>query len=170
LSTLCAALDNNYVNGFGITKKMVMKYHPTSAPMIKGHLDQSRQNQRSTKVTDETNEDYFPSAMATGLKIHFCYAAITSTGKIFTDQTGRFILPSSTGNTQLMEVYDYDSNYIHAEPMKSKTGPAILELRHTNESTKNSVQQACVHDCNASTINVLRNLNHSWTTRTSIFS
>jgi hypothetical protein len=64
--------------------------------------------------------------MATGLKTHFCYAAITSTGKIFRDQTGRFILPSSTGNTQLMVVYDYDSNYIHAEPMKSKTGPAII--------------------------------------------
>jgi hypothetical protein len=56
-----------------------------------------------------------------------CFAAcIQPTGLIFTDQTGEFVIPSSTGNNQLLVIYDYDSNYIHAEPMKSKTGPAIL--------------------------------------------
>jgi len=50
LSTLCLALDNNYIHGFpGLTSALVRKYPPQSAAMIKGHLDQSRKNQRSTK-------------------------------------------------------------------------------------------------------------------------
>ena len=53
---------------------------------------------------------------------------------MFTDQTGRFILPSSNGNTQLFVLYDYDSNYIDAEPMPTKTAKSILnayKLVHT---------------------------------------
>jgi hypothetical protein len=138
LSTLVRALEEHYISGFpGLSSKLLRKYPPQSVPMVKGHLDQSRQNQRSTKpqtntaatatTGDETDDDFFPSATADGLKTHFCYAAcMESTGKIFTDQTGRFILPSSTGNNQLLVLYDYDSNFIHAEPMKSKSGPEIL--------------------------------------------
>jgi len=43
----------------------------------------------------------------------------TEEGKIFTNQTGCFIVPSSTGNNYLLVLYDYDSNCIHAQPMKS---------------------------------------------------
>jgi hypothetical protein len=39
------------------------------------------------------------------------------------DQTARFVIPSSTGNNQLLVAYDYDSNSIHAEPMKSSQVP-----------------------------------------------
>mgnify|MGYP002176238706 CR=1 FL=1 len=49
-----------------------------------------------------------------------------NTGQIFTDQTVRFISPSSTGSNKLLILYDYDSNYIHAEPMKNKTATEIL--------------------------------------------
>ena len=43
-------------------------------------------------------------------------------GKIYTDQTGRFPVTSSRGNKYIMVAYDYDSNTIHAEAMKSRTG------------------------------------------------
>jgi hypothetical protein len=49
-----------------------------------------------------------------------------NTGQIFTDQTGRFISPSSTGSNKLLILYNYDSNDIHAEPMKNKTTSKIL--------------------------------------------
>jgi hypothetical protein len=45
---------------------------------------------------------------------------------IYSDQTGRFTVPSSSGNTQLFVLYDYDSNSIHAVPMATKSAPDIL--------------------------------------------
>lgn len=134
LSTLCTALDNNFLPGFpGLSAKLVRKYPPSSSAMIKGHLDQSRQNQRSTKTAPPPgfpalDEDTpFPISPTTGEKTHYCYATcFESQGQIFTDQTGRFITPSSTGNNDLLILYDYDSNSVHAEPIKNKTGPEIL--------------------------------------------
>jgi hypothetical protein len=41
------------------------------------------------------------------------------TGQIYTDQTGRFVTPSSTGHNYLLVLYDFDSNAILAEPIKS---------------------------------------------------
>jgi len=124
---------------------------------IKGHLDQSRQNQRSTKpkVTYEEgttpavqkdinneeeleNNDYWPTSEPDNERTHHCYAGTTedtTNGKIFTDQTGRFISPSSTGNTQLFILYDYDSNSIHAEPIKNRTAAEILRAFKEVHST-----------------------------------
>ena len=49
----------------------------------------------------------------------------TEEGKIFTNQTGRFIVPSNTGNNYLLVLYDCDSNFIHAQPMKSRSASEI---------------------------------------------
>jgi hypothetical protein len=52
---------------------------------------------------------------------HFCFAALTEiTGQVYSDQTGKFTFPSSNGNNYLCILYDYDSNLILAEPMKSR--------------------------------------------------
>ena len=56
------------------------------------------------------------------------------TGQIYTDQTGRFITPSSNGNNYLLVLYDYDSNAIFAQPLITCTGKAILaayKILHT---------------------------------------
>ena len=42
--------------------------------------------------------------------------------KIYTDQTGRFPVTSSRWYKYIMIAYDYDSNNILAEPLKSRTG------------------------------------------------
>jgi hypothetical protein len=47
-------------------------------------------------------------------------------GQIYTNQTGRFVQASSNGNNYLLILYDYDSNSILAEPIKTWTGQAIL--------------------------------------------
>jgi hypothetical protein len=47
--------------------------------------------------------------------------AIQETGKICTDQTGCFPITSSHGNKYIMVLYDYDSNVILAEPLKSRS-------------------------------------------------
>ena len=67
--------------------------------------------------------------MDNGVKIGECYFVITpiaSTGKTFSDQTGRFSFTSSKGNKYVMIMYDYDSNIILGEAMKSRIGDDIL--------------------------------------------
>ena len=68
--------------------------------------------------------------MDNGVKIGECYFIITpiaSTGKKFSDQTGRFPVTLSKGNKYVRIMYDYDSNIILGGSMKSRTGKKIYE-------------------------------------------
>ena len=137
ISTLQLALDKGYLINFpGLTSSMLRCCPPTSAPMIKGHLDQSRKNQRSTAPTHIPPEappevppvDYDLCPPSSDTRTHMCFAAtLAPTGQIYLDQTGRFVLPSSTGNNYIMIVYDYDSNFIFAQPFRNRTAKCILE-------------------------------------------
>jgi hypothetical protein len=49
-----------------------------------------------------------------------------TTGMVYTDPTGKFLVPSVSGKQCVLVVYEYDSNYIHAEPMIDRTGPSII--------------------------------------------
>ena len=105
--------------------------------MHKGHLDQTRRNQRSTKTNPNTalttihkdnitNTESTPDTSASIRSHHIFASCEPITGKIASDPTGRFIIPSSNGNAYILVVYDYDSNMIFAEPMKSRSGPDHL--------------------------------------------
>ena len=76
----------------------------------------------------EELDDFHPPAISPpAQRTYHIYADYASTtGKVFTDQTGRFLQPSSHGNSDMLVFYEYDSNYIHVEPMKNKTGSEIL--------------------------------------------
>ena len=137
ISTLATALSKGYIPNFpGLSSRTLRNHPPRSSAMIKGHLDQSRKNQRSTNTSlitpdpdaqSEPDPDDFPTSPPSGERSHFCYVSIMEpTGQIYTDQTGKFVTPSSNGNNYLLVLYDYDSNAILAEPMKSRHGPAIL--------------------------------------------
>jgi hypothetical protein len=92
----------------------------------KGHLNQQRQNARTTKIKNtkiinkETDMDH-------GIKTQFVYAATIDAGQIYTDQTGRSPVVSSKGNTHIMILYDYDSNAILTQPIKDRTDPELLK-------------------------------------------
>jgi hypothetical protein len=116
IKTLAEALRKEFIIGFpGLTKESLAKYPPQSMATIKGHLDQSRKNQKRKKSTQkqkqpnvsdpnntinaqehEEEQDSSPPSDTPNLRSHFCYAAIIDiTGQIYTDQTGRFPIPSS---------------------------------------------------------------------------
>ena len=143
LSTLKTALERGYIAHFmGLTAQSLAKHPPASVPMIKGHMDQARKNQRSTKIAPTSakpdtpvpsnealaNDVPFPTSEPGNTRTHVCFAAVfePAKGQIYSDQTGRFVVASSTGNNYMMIVYDYDSNAILVEPMRSRTGPCIL--------------------------------------------
>jgi hypothetical protein len=131
LSTLEAALTRGYLTNFpGLTPAMLRKYQPRSIAMHKGHMDQKRKNQKSTKNTtppavhiptdttpDSTDSDMSPPGIDE--RTHAVYTNVfEATGQIYSDQTGQFVAPSSNGNNYMMIVYDYDSNHIFIQVRK----------------------------------------------------
>ena len=61
-------------------------------------------------------------------RTHSVYFQVTDlSGKLYTDQTGRFPVTSSRGFKYIMVAYDHDSNTIHAELMKNRSGPELLK-------------------------------------------
>jgi hypothetical protein len=122
-------MDQSNKNGFfsswpGLNEHNVEKYLSKSTSTAKGHFNQQRQNGRTTKTKDaqlldaEANIDH-------GIKTQCVYAATIDAGQIHTDQTGRFPIVSSKGNTYIMVLYDYDSNAIFATPTKYRTSPDL---------------------------------------------
>ncbi|KAI2506705.1 Reverse transcriptase (RNA-dependent DNA polymerase) [Fragilaria crotonensis] len=139
LSTLHGALERGFLPNFlGLTARKLRTHPPPSVAMVKGHLDQTRKNQRSTKPAASLPDDAdttsaatvcrFPNSDPDNQRTHHCFASIVEppTGQIHTDQTGKFVVASSTGNNYILVLYDYDSNSILVAPMRSRTGPCIL--------------------------------------------
>ena len=136
LSTLTDAIDAGFLTSFPeLSSERVRKYPPTSAAMIQGHLDQVRRNARSTQPRPPApSPPAAPSPITItatdtprpGARTHHLFAeCFAATGKIFTDQTGRFPFVSTAGMTDMLVLYDYDSSYIHVEAMPSRTGYQI---------------------------------------------
>ena len=129
---------------------------PLSTSTIKEHLDQQRKSLQSTqpKPTLEMptgdSPETLPPVSALSLpaspdsdgeanelspqpdeplmpRSHFLYTACAEiTGKVFSNQTGRFLTSSTSGNKEMLILYDYDSNFIHAKAMKDRSGSEIL--------------------------------------------
>jgi hypothetical protein len=101
-----------------VTVDNVRKYLGKSDATEKGHLNQIRQNIRSTQQvevitapeTDMVQED----------KCHYLYATTLETNQIYSDLTGRFPTTSLSGNKYMLILYDYDSNIILSAPMKNR--------------------------------------------------
>lgn len=151
ISTLSKALEKDYVSNFpGLTLASLKKYPPQSVATHKGHLDQSRANQRSTNkhkrpprqkqpslLTPQEEEDSFPLPIQQGTQTHNIYPSVLEipSGKIHTDQTGKFPVQSKSGNNYLLVLYAYDANYIHAEPLKNRLAGSILEAYQRAHAT-----------------------------------
>ena len=156
LSTWCKAIDAGHFTTWPELKsQLVRQYAPEYLAMYKGHLDQTRKNQRSTSNFTTTasaialslaHPDTIAAPNVTSatdipdpsVRSHHIFASCELiTGKIASDPTGKFILPSSNGHSYLLVVYDYDSNMIFAEPMKSRSAPDHLKAyTHVHEVLK----------------------------------
>jgi hypothetical protein len=78
LSTLENALDNNFLTNFpGLTVDTLNRHTPTSISMDNGHMDQIRQNLRSTKPPrPQPKPDTDPNPSPITVKTHKYYTAI----------------------------------------------------------------------------------------------
>ena len=120
-STMQAAIQRGFLRDFpGLTLTSFRKNIPHTVPQAKGHMDQTRKNQRSTKpktpqlppgfdtsILDEASmqEDSFPTD-APNRASHFCYATIIEhSSQAHGDLTGAFPLRSSTGQRYIFVLY-----------------------------------------------------------------
>jgi hypothetical protein len=110
----------------GLAEHRVEIHLSKSTSTTKCHLNQQRQNARTTKVKD-TKVIVTEPDLDHGIKTQFVYAATIDAGQIYTDQTYRFRVVSSKGNKYIMILYDYDRNAILAQPIKNRTSPELLK-------------------------------------------
>ena len=76
-------------------------------------------------MTEEAFNDSFPNKCLT--KSHVCFLACTELqdGKVFTDQTGRYPITPSSDNRSVFILYNYDTNFIFAEPLANSSAEQI---------------------------------------------
>ena len=124
----------------GLTAKLVQKHMGKSMATEKVHMQQQMKNLRSTKpklnkTIDTKTEEFY-----------FAVTPLSETGKTFSDQIGRFLVTSSRGNKYIMIMYDYDSNSINGEAMKSRTREEILRaFTKLHQKLKNSGLTPNIH-------------------------
>ena len=99
----------------------------------KGHIRQKYKGTQSTILKQEgpiiTQQS--PPEILTE-QTHQLFLKVTEcSSKIYTDQTWRFPVTSSCGYNYIMIAYDYDSNNILAEPIKSRTSLHINNAYQT---------------------------------------
>jgi hypothetical protein len=94
-----------------------------------GHMNQRRQNIRSTSktlITDDSKPD-----TDLGTKTHLVYAVMVDQGQLFTDLTEKFPVRSSKGNSYVMVCYVYDCNYAKVIPIKSRSASEWVKAYDT---------------------------------------
>ena len=97
--------------------------------MVKGHLQQQRKHQRSTRVMAVNHMAVHDPPPIQETTTNYIYVQpVTLTGSIHSDQTGQFPVQSSRGYKYIMVVYHYDSNAIIAEPLRSREGDELLRV------------------------------------------
>ena len=131
--TWIKSIENNFFTTWpGLTSQLVKKHLPKSLPTAQGHLKMVRQHVRSTKprLLAAPNPTVMTNAVpSSGPHIRtnlVTIKCINLSGKIATNQTGRFPVTSSKGNKYIMVAYAQDPNSILAEPLKSRSAGELL--------------------------------------------
>jgi len=131
ISTMIAAIENGYIKFPYLSASPVRRHRSNSIATAKGHLDQTRQGQRSTESAlhhifndeDEVASDIFPAKAQSKSKrvtTKSSEVKMLPTDKHYTDQSGRFPAVSTRGYEYILHMYSEDGNYIHSQPMKNR--------------------------------------------------
>jgi hypothetical protein len=119
-SALLQAVKNGHlVTWPGLTEDAIHKHLKLTPATAMGHMNQRRQNIRSTSKTPIGDVPTTDTNL--GTKTHLVYAVLVDQGQIYTDLMGKFQVRSSKGNSYVMVCYVYDCNYVKVVPMKSRS-------------------------------------------------
>ena len=106
---------------------LVHKHLTKKQSTILGNLQQPQKGLRSTQekfmhsYQDPEHDQFLQATQSENTNVVF-FKTVYLSGKIYIDQTGRFPVTSSKGNKYILAAYHFDSNTIHAEPLKTRSG------------------------------------------------
>eukprot|EP00956_Cyclotella_meneghiniana_P020860 scaffold37349_cov64-Cyclotella_meneghiniana.AAC.1 len=124
---LTAAKKGNLITFPGLTPENITKHFPESDETQKGHMRQSRQGVRSTKVPDEDAMLEFNPAPGVKKKDVYLRVFDTTRKNMYTDQSGPFPIKSRRKHQYIMVAVELDGNYIDAEPLKTRNAKDLTE-------------------------------------------
>ena len=129
-STLLRAIRKEHLLSWpGLTTKLISKHLPKRVATAKGYLDAEFKNLRSTKNIlpfdkGGPDDDIQPSQEPLNPKTDNLLCAVFDSrelaSKSYSDQTGKFPVRSASGNQYIFVLYHFDTNSIHALPIKSR--------------------------------------------------
>jgi hypothetical protein len=115
---LQAVKDGHLITWPGLTEEAINKHLKLTPATAMGHMNQRRQNIRSTSKAP-IGKQQTPNTDL-GTKTHLVYAVVVDQGQLYTDLTGKFPVRSRKGNSYVMVCYIYDCNYVTFIPIKSR--------------------------------------------------
>jgi hypothetical protein len=120
---LQAVKNGHLITWPGLTEQAINKHLKLMPATAMGHMNQRRQNIRSTSKNPVTSdiEDEYVTPAGSGNKTHLVYAVLVDQGQLYTDITSKFLVRSSKGNWYVMVCYVFDCNYVKVVPMKSRS-------------------------------------------------
>jgi hypothetical protein len=116
---LQAVKDGHLITWPGLTEDAINKHLKLAPATAMGHMNQRRQNIRSTSKAPIEKQQ--PPDTYLGTKTHLVYAVVVNQGQLYTDLTGKLPVRSSKLNSFVIVCYIYDCNYIEVVPMKSRS-------------------------------------------------
>ena len=130
IKTLQQAIYNGNLLSWPVEHLNFVKLIRTTIATEKGNLDQERKHLQSTSTPEDLLHN-FPSKLED--KTHSQFAQIVSPlleltplkQKAYADLTGQFPHKSSRGNQYLFVLYNYDTNAILFEPLKTRQSNEI---------------------------------------------
>ena len=121
----------NYATWPTLSAEAVERHYPESDATTKGHLKKQRQNVRSTKIKIENVQDEALTATEPGQPHGVYLKVFNAHNTVYTDQTGRMPVISNRGNKLIMVMFENDSNFIDAEPMRDSTDASLIAAYKT---------------------------------------
>jgi hypothetical protein len=129
-SALLQAVKNGHLITWpGLTEHAINKHLKVTQATALGHMNQRRQNIRSTSKAPIGIQP--PLDTYLGTKTHLVYAVVVDQGQLYTDLTGKFMVRSSKGNYYVMVCYIYDCNYVKVIPMKCRSASEWVKAYET---------------------------------------
>ena len=125
-STIIKALQNNHFAGWpGLTLDNVHKYLQDTPATAKGHLDQHRKNLQSTRMTKPIDDNFPIQESTRSYQVAATIIQHTNKDLAYFDLTGAFPYTSARGHKYVFILYDYDTNAILAQPLKTRGATEI---------------------------------------------
>jgi hypothetical protein len=109
----------------GLTEDAINKHLKLTPATAMGHMNQRRQNIRSTSKASIEKQQSPDTDL--GTNTHLVYAVLADQAQLYTDMTGKFPVRSSKGNSYVMLCYIYDCNYIKVVPMNSRPASELVK-------------------------------------------